>query len=188
MKKYIYILLASIGMIACQKEKRLTTGSQLEGREFVVYSISGQYHYINVNQGYGKSIMTMSFKKSTRGLHFRPDTAVKMWVHNNQTFDWVLKRALGDTQSVSFLSNYRSFLELEFPLPNEDIIVEKYNRDSYIPTSILSGDYQVVYGYLPGTGQKGYTLTKYDRFTNQPFYYGAQQNGVPLVTIQLLDR
>lgn len=183
MKKYIYILLAVTGMVACQKEnKENRIKSMLEGREFVVYSIAGQYTYVNVNQGYGKSIMTMSFNPMNRGLHFKPDTAIKNW----NSFTWGWERALGDTQSVGFLSDYQiGYVTLKFPLPNEDMVIIK-NQLS-IPTSVLSGDYQVVYGYLPGTGQKGYTLTKYDRYTNQPVYQQGQ-SGVPLVTFQLLDR
>lgn|SRR5574343_224445 len=171
MKNTLYILVASIIAMSCRKEQRLSMGSELEGRELVVYAIQGSYNYVNVNSGYGRSVMTMSFNPKNRGIHFKPDTLV------NQK--WY--RELGDTAFVPFLSSYTSSLEIRFPLPNEDLVIEKYPMRTAIPTSILSGNYQVQYGYLPGTGQRGWTLTKHDR--------GPQgQIGQPLVTIQLLDR
>lgn len=157
----------------CQRD-RTNPAQGLEGRELVVYSIQSMQNYVNINQNYGRSVLSMSFKASNRGLHFKPDTTV-----NQKWF-----RELGDTQMVGFSSGFagRNMMEINFPLPNQDLMIEKFPLMTVIPTSVLSGVYNVDYGFLPGTGQRGWIITKYDRIGPRG------QAGQPLVTIQLLDR
>jgi hypothetical protein len=126
-----------------------------------------------LSQNFGKSVLVMDFSQN-KGLSFLPDTTVnRKWY-----------RELGDTQKVRFStrSTGRDMVEINFPLPNEDLTIEKFPLRTVVPTSELSGVYNVQYGFLPGTGQKGWVLTKYDRFGPRG------QAGQPLVTIQLLDR